>query len=119
MVKKGFTETSNNPDLMLNAVTILKDKQSVTATTNYYGYGGLYRPYGYYGGMGMASNTTVKTYNYKDGSLVIDIVDNATQKMIWQGTGNKDIDKKPKDTEAAIAEAVSKIMASFPPGLKK
>ena len=120
MTKKGFTEVGTDADLMVNAVTILKDKQSVSATTNYYGYGGMYRPYGYYGGMGMGmASTSVNTYNYKDGSLIIDIVDNKSQKMIWEGTGNKEIDKMPKDPDAAISAAVTQIMAGFPPGMKK
>ncbi len=119
LTAKGYTEQNSNPDMLVNAVTILKDKQAVSATTNYYGYGGLYRPYGYWGG-GMATGyTTVNTYNYKDGSLSIDIVDNKTNKMVWQGIGNKDIDKAPKDPDATITDAVTKIMAGFPPGAKK
>jgi hypothetical protein len=118
MSKKGFTETSTNPDLMVNAVTILKDKQTTTASTNYYGYGGMYRPYGYYGGMGATGYTTVSTYEYKDGSLIIDVVDAKTDKMIWQGSGNKDIDKAPKNPEEVINAAVAQIMANFPPGTK-
>lgn len=114
---KGLKEVNSNPDLMVNAVTLVKEKQQVNATTNYYGYGGLYRPYGYWGGMGMGSGyTTVSTYNYKDGSLTIDIVDTKTNKMVWQGIGNKEIDKSPKDPDAAINEAVKAILAKFPPG---
>lgn len=116
---KGFQETGSNADLIINAVTILKDKQSVSSTTNYYGYGGMYRPYSYWGG-GMGTGTTsVSTYNYKDGSMIIDVVDNKTQKMIWQGTGNAEIDKAPKDPDAAIKAAVTKILANFPPDTKK
>ncbi len=119
MTSKGFTATENNPDLMINAVTILKDKQQVTATTNYYGYGGMYRPYGYWGTGMVGSNTSVNTYTYKDGTLQIDIVDSKTQKMIWQGTGNAEIDKAPKDPDAMITNAVAKILANFPPGKSK
>lgn len=116
LVAKGMQEVNSNPDLMVNAVTIVKEKQQVSATTNYYGYGGLYRPYGYWGGMGMGSGyTTVNTYDYKDGSLTIDIVDAKTNKMVWQGTGNKEIDKSPKDPDAAIKEGVKGILANFPP----
>ncbi|HQS56000.1 MAG TPA: DUF4136 domain-containing protein, partial [Sediminibacterium sp.] len=87
LTTKGFQEAGNNADLIINAVTVLKDKQSVSASTNYYGYGGIYRPYSYWGGgMGVGS-TTVSTYNYKDGSLIIDIVDNKTQKMRVRSTG--------------------------------
>src|SRR5690349_6823930 len=80
MTKKGFTESSANPDLQINAMTFLKDKQAVTANTNYYGYGGGYRSYGYWGA-GVGGTTTYDTYHYKDGSLIIDIVDSKTNKM--------------------------------------
>jgi hypothetical protein len=112
LTSKGFKYLESNGDLTINAITILKDKQSVSTTTNYYGYGGLYRPYGYYGGMG---NSSVTTYNYRDGSLTIEMVDTKTTKMVWQGIGNKEIDKVSKDPDAAIKAAVNKILAGFPP----
>lgn len=118
MVAKGFNYVESNGDLTINAITILKDKKAVSATTNYYGYGGLYRPYGYYGGMGMPSGISVSTYNYKDGSLTIEMVDTRTTKMVWQGIGNKEIDSPSKDPDTAIRNGVNKIMATFPPTKK-
>ena len=118
MIAKGFNYVESKGDLTINAITILKDKQSVSASTNYYGYGGLYRPYGYYGGMGMASNTSVTTYNYKDGSLTIEMVDTKSTKMVWQGIGNKEIDRASKDPDTDIRNGVNKIMATFPPTKK-
>lgn len=120
MISKGFTE-SDNPDLKVNAVSILKDKQSVTANSDFYGYGGMYRPYGYWGGgAGMVSGTTTyNTYNYVDGSLAIDIVSTKTQKLIWQGVGNAEIDNKPDNPEEFIAASVKKILAGFPPDIAK
>ena len=112
LTSKGLKYIESNGDLTINAITILKDKQSVSTTTNYYGYGGLYRPYGYYGGMG---NTSVTTYSYRDGSLTIEMVDTKTTKMVWQGIGNKEIDKVSKDPDAAIKAAVNKILSGFPP----
>jgi len=67
----------------------------------------------------MASGTTTySTYDYKDGTLMIDVIDAAKKQLIWQGTGNKEIDKPSKNPDQAINEAVQKIMASFPPGSK-
>ena len=117
MIKKGFTEASRETaDVLVNAMIILKDKQEVTATTNYYGYGGAYRSYGYYGGGMGSGSTSVSTYEYKAGTFVIDVVDNKSQKMIWEGTGNKDIDSVPKNPDEVIKNGVANIMASFPPG---
>lgn len=120
MLAKGFTE-SDNPDLKVNAVSILKNRTSVSANTNFYGYGGMYRPYGYWGGGAMmgGANTTFDTYNYVDGSLVIDIVSAKTQKLIWQGIGNAEIDSKPDNPEEFINGAIKKILANFPPGTEK
>ena len=114
MVAKGFQE-ADNADLQIDIVTILKDKQSVTANTNYYGYGGAYRPYGWSGGMS-SGYTTYDVQNYTDGSLIIDIIDPKTKQLIWEGIGNKEIDKPSSDPDKAISAAVKSIMAGFPPG---
>ena len=117
MTKKGFQESAN-PDLIINIVTILKDKQSVTANTNYYGYGGAYRPYAWGGGMA-SGYTTYDVQNYKDGSLIIELVDAKQKQLVWEGIGNKEIDKPASDPDKAISEAVAAIMANYPPGAKK
>jgi hypothetical protein len=119
MTKKGFQETTSNPDLLINVVAILKDRVAVSSTTDYYGYGGVYRPYYWGTGMGTTSTTNYNVQHYKDGSLIIDVIDAGTKKLLWQGTGNKEIDKPAKDPDTAIPKAISSIMASFPPGAKK
>src|SRR6476620_12526311 len=81
MLKRNYME-SDNPDVIVHTASIFKDKQSVTSTTNSYGYGGYYRPYGWGGAMGVSSYTTYDVQNYKDGSLIIDIVDAKTQKLV-------------------------------------
>jgi hypothetical protein len=119
MTAKGFKESTDNPDLKVNAVSILKNKTQVTADTNFYGYGGMYRPYGYWGGGAMmgGGTTTFNSYDYVDGSLVIDIVSTKTGKLVWQGIGNAQIDSKPDNPEEFIAGAIKKILEGFPPGL--
>jgi len=117
MYKKGFTEGDKDADLLINAVAVKKLRMSVTANT--YGYGGYYRPYGYWGAGMSSSSTTFNTNQYVDGSLIIDIVNNKEQKLLWQGIGNAEIDKAPNNAEAFIQDAVKKIMASFPPKAKK
>lgn len=123
MTEKGFVEDTQNPDLHINAVSILASKEAVAMDappTNYYGYGGAYRPYGYYGvgyGYGYAENpdTREKEYDFKQGTLMIDIIDTKTQKMVWQGVGNSEIDTKPVNADEIINYAVGAIMVSFPP----
>jgi len=113
MTKKGYIENDQNPDLVVNAVSILKNKKYVTADS--YGYGSAIRPYGYWGGRGVASgHTTFQTSNVKQGSLLIDVIDAKTNKLVWEGTGNAEFEKRPKDPDAVISKAVTKILAGFP-----
>ncbi|MGO4770530.1 DUF4136 domain-containing protein [Flavobacterium sp. W22_SRS_FK3] len=121
MTAKGFTESTSNPDLKVNAVSILKNKTQVTADTNFYGYGGMYRPYGYWGGSTMmgGGSTTFNSYDYVNGSLIIDIVSSKTDKLVWEGIGNAQIDNKPDNPEEFINSSVKKILEGFPPGMEK
>jgi hypothetical protein len=118
LIKKGFTEVTDNPDIKINATTILKVEQQYNANSNYYGAGGVYRPYRWGGGYGMSS-TTVTVQNYINGSLIIDVLDGASDSLVWTGTGNKDITEKQDNQDQVIADVVDQIMQSFPPKTAK
>lgn len=118
LIKKGLQENVGSPDLLVNATAIFKNKIAVNSNTNYYGYGGVYRPY-YWGGAGGSSSTTYNVEHYKDGSLIIDVIDAKTKSLLWEGTGNSEIDGPLKDPDAEIPKAINKILAGFPPGATK
>lgn len=111
MIAHGFKQVDTNPDLYVNATTILKEKTQISST-NYYGYGGVYRPY--YWGPGY-SGTDYNVYTYNEGALIIDIIDGASKNLIWQSTGNQEIDVPLHDPDTFIPNAVKKILAPFPP----
>jgi hypothetical protein len=118
MIRKGYVENSQHPDLLVSAISVLKDKKYLSASSNFFGYGSIYRPYGYWnGGGGMASgSSTVRAYDYKDGSIIIDVVDAKTKRLLWEGTGTSQFEKQPKNPDKAVQSAVAKIMAGFPDG---
>jgi len=115
MQKKRFVEDSIHPDILVNTSAIVKNGTEVSANTNYYGYGGVGRPYYWDAGMS-SSSTTYDVTHYKEGSLIIDMVDASTKKLVWQGVGNSRIDESTKDADSRIAGAVNKILEEFPPG---
>ena len=116
MSRRGYVETNINPDLKVNGVTVLKNKRGISASTSYYGYGGFYRPYGAWG-VPVTGYTSVSTYDYKDGSLVIDVIDAKVNKMIWTGSAVAEIYNQPKNPEEAISTTIAKIMTGYPVGL--
>ncbi len=119
MIAKGFKEVNSGADVLVNATAMSVNKQSVTSTTNVYGYGGYYRPYRW-GGVGYPmGNTSYDVRDYKDGSLIIDVLDAKDQNLLWQGIGNKEIDAPSKDPDAVINSGVMKIMERFPMEMMK
>jgi hypothetical protein len=108
---KGLVRTSETPDFLIAPHFGKKDKLQV----NDMGYG--YGPYGrywggYYGPMG-----GVSTYEYEEGTLILDFVNAETKQMIWRGSAKAEIQNldTPEKREKVIGEAVEKILEKFPP----
>lgn len=51
---------------------------------------------------------------YKEGTLVIDIVDRGKKELIWQGVGSGVLD--PHNPQVHFIQAVKEILKDFPPG---
>ena len=72
-----------------------------------WGWGG---PYGW--GWGMNRTWTSE---YNRGSLIIDIVDAKTNKLVWQGVGSGINVDSPKSKQKQIPAIVTEMMANYPP----
>lgn len=120
--KRGLTPVKSGGDLIVSLFIVVNQKSETVANTTsmggYGGYGGYYG--GYYGhgpGYGWGSGystTTVNTYEYQVGTLVCDVFDKASEKLIWEGIGNKTIDEDPSSRDKNIPKAVAAIMATYP-----
>jgi hypothetical protein len=108
MSKKGFVEVSENPHLKVNAVTVVKNKQTLSVNSNSYT-----RPYGYWGAA-RTGHATVHSQEYKNGTLVIEVVDVKHDKLIWTAAGSGELTRKQDNPDEAIAKIVAKILADFP-----
>jgi hypothetical protein len=107
---KGLMMTSDNPDFLIAEHLGKKDKVQVTD----WGYG--YGPYGGYWG-GYWGPGGVSTYEYEEGSLILDFVDAKSKKMIWRGVAKAEINSAntPEKKEKLIKEAVNEILKNYPP----
>ena len=118
----GLTETDGDPDVYITYHGSSKQELSVNTSSIGVGYGYPsgwgYGPYGGYGGYyghyygtvysGMA--TTTVTY-YQVGTLVIDVWDADTQKLIWRGTAaNVTLTDNPKKMAKKLDKALRKMV---------
>ncbi|WP_116811200.1 DUF4136 domain-containing protein [Steroidobacter cummioxidans] len=109
MQLRGFKK-SDNPQLLVNIHVQTKEKVQVTEMPTGGGYYG-YR-YGMYG-WGAGVSTTVD--NYTEGTLNVDVVDNATSRLVWEGIAVGRInDKARNNPEPAINEVVRQVFERFP-----
>ena len=111
--KRGMTLVDENPDAMVALFIVVDQKTSVSAYTNHYGaYGGYYYdPWAWGGGH---STTTYNEYDYEVGTLVCDVFDAGSKKLVWQGVGSGTVDDNPKSREKHIPKTVALIMNSYP-----
>lgn len=117
LATKGYPKAGTKPDFLVTYHLALEDKIDVRVINDYYGgYG--YR--GYYGAAGWSVPRT-ETYQYRIGTLIVDVIDAASSKLVWRGTveGEADVYKDPKKREERLNEAVQKVLAKFPPQPKK
>ena len=93
-------------DLIFVFHTNVADKTQVS--TEYISMGRGYR----FGGM-MASTSS---YDYREGTIVIDALNPKTKKIVWRGIGTKELSQKntPQEKTQAITRVIDKIMEKFP-----
>ena len=91
------------------------EKLSIDSYYGYYGYHSCWSCYGY-GGFGRGRDVTVRQYTL--GALMLDVIDPASERLIWRGVGEKRIPKfdTPQERDLYIAEIVQAILDRFPPG---
>jgi hypothetical protein len=101
MTMRGYQLTSDNPDLIFHYHIII-DNQSVV-TPEPYGYS--YGPYW----------SQMQTFTYRQGTLILDLMERKSQNLIWRGWAVIDIDQIPPDRVSEIIKTtIAKIFKKYP-----
>ncbi len=104
---KSIHHTTDSPDLRVHYHVVIDNKSMILPST--YGYN--------YGQYWIRKQTDV--YYYREGTLIIDLMDAKNNNLIWRGWGTTTIDNSDIDlTEEKINDAVYKILKEFPPTKK-
>jgi hypothetical protein len=124
LLSKGLTLTQQNPDLLVRYLTVTGRGTKTEFYSPYYGgfyggwgYGGWYRPYygfgygwGWGGPFGYGGGYTyAEKVHYKEGTIIIDLIDSKTQQIIWRGYGVGEL-HNPKQTMRDIPKVVEGII---------
>jgi hypothetical protein len=111
LTAKGLTPVDSGGDVAIVAIEMTKNQQNLN--TFYNGFGGGWR---WGGGFGDAT-TTVD--NYKVGTLVVDLFDAKTKKIIWRGSSSDTLSDKSDKNIKNLDKGVQKMFDHFPPDVKK
>ena len=124
MERRGYKYVEKDGDLIVSNFVTLQNKTDYQAYTNHYGgYAGYGGGWGYYGspwavgygwGPGYGGQTTVTQVNYTQGTLIIDIFELKSKKLIWQGMGVGTVDDNLAARDRNLPKTISHIFRRFP-----
>ena len=106
---KDYQEVSKRgADLVFVFHADVESKSDIRTDYQMMGYRG-YR----YSGMMMS---TTSSYDYKEGTLVVDALNPKTQKIVWRAIATKEIRKydTPQERTEAVNRVIKKLMEKFP-----
>ena len=113
LAAKGWTQADSGGDVSIVAIEITREQQ--TLNTFYDGFGGGWRWRGF-GGFGEATTTTD---TYKVGTLIIDLFDTKTKKLLWRGSSTDTLSNNSDKNIKNLDKGVEKLFKNFPPGSSK
>ncbi|MDW7695546.1 DUF4136 domain-containing protein [Flammeovirgaceae bacterium SG7u.111] len=109
MEARGYEESSS-PDILVDYFITIEDKvqkRESTIQDARMGYMGQ-RNYSW------SASDSIVVSRYKEGSLVIDIIDAKKKNMVWEGTATAEVVKNRKNKEEFLQKVVSSIFSKFP-----
>lgn len=110
LMAKGWMMVPSGGDASLVAIGTTQEKQNLETFYNTMPGGWFWNGFG---------DSETYTENYKVGTLVVDIYDSKTKKLLWRGSSSDTLAGKPEQNEKKLDKAVKKMFDHFPPGAPK
>ena len=122
--RRGFTQTSSNPDFLVGWYAAINDAVETSSVGSYYGYAegaGWDARYSRGGRQYVSGGVRLRRYEYEKGSLIVDVVDPKTKRPIWRGTASAEVfpDWSEGKRRARIDTAIGMLLQEFPPKKKQ
>lgn len=122
---KGLRLQNNHPDLLVRYSTLVDRGTRVDYYSPYWGYPGIYGGWGFgwgwrrpYWGLGWGYPYGGPVYadqeHFKEGTIVLDLIDTRTQQIIWRGFGVGELHHNPEKTINDLPKVVDGIFRQLP-----
>src|ERR1700756_1100778 len=115
LAAKGWTQVDSGGDVSIMAMEITQNQQTLNTFYDGFGGGWGWRRFGG-GGFGQATTTTE---TYRVGTLVVDLFDTKTKKLLWRGTSTDTLSNNSEKNIKNLDKGVEKLFKQFPPGSSK
>ena len=100
MRARGFTVNEEQPHVLVDYHIVIKDRTSIDS----------YHPQG----KGFWQPHEVEIYQYTEGTIVIHLVDQNSDQLIWQGVGASLLRSTASNSEDRINKAIALIYEAYP-----
>jgi len=121
--KLGYQRVEGKADLAVNLLLIIDQKTGTATYNDFYSSGPAvgyyYGPWGYNNPGGVSSVATMHSYDYEEGTLIVDLLDVKKKQLAWQGIAKKTLKSQKKGDGSTIKEVMAKLFADFPIAEKK
>jgi len=107
LTAKGWSQVPSGGDV--SVVAMGTTRQKPTLRTFYDGFDSWL-----WGGF---ADATTYVENYTEGTLIVDLFDTASKKLIWRGSATDVLSGKPEKDEKKVDKGVAKMFEHFPPQL--
>jgi hypothetical protein len=106
-----LTKVAQGGDIGITALGATQNQQTLRTFYDNFGGGWYWHDFG----SGIATTTIENT---PIGTLVVDMFDGGTKKLVWRGTASDTLSHKPEKNEKKLQKMVSKMFEHFPPASK-
>jgi len=116
---KGIRQVGleDRPDLLVHFWVGVKNKKQVVSTSAPGGgYGGMY---GWRTGYSGYNVDAVTTYEYQEGTLIVDLAESSKKELVWRGTIVGTLGNSPEKNLDMANAGVAKAFEDYPPAKKK
>jgi hypothetical protein len=116
LAARGYARVSEaEADFLVTHTVTVETRTQVQNTQMSVGYG----RYGAHSGVGVGYGIPVEStvYQYKVGTLVIDVIDARQKRLVWRGSGERTLgeDQTPEKRTETINTTVNEVLGRFPP----